>query len=165
VLPVTIVRKNIKYLRLRALDDGTFQVSAPMRVSERKIQEFIEANENWIEKQQKRMQTRVQREELYETCQLETEALKLVEYWKQRMDVEPARVRFRQMKTRWGVCNVESRVITFNLQLRFYPLECLEYVVVHELAHLKHRGHQKPFWDLVGQNLPNFKVLRKMLKE
>lgn len=71
--------------------------------------------------------------------------------------------RFRRMKTRWGSCNIQKKRICLNIQLAELPVECLEYVIVHELTHLHEAGHNKRFWGLVDQFYPGWReVKRKM---
>ena len=74
-------------------------------------------------------------------------------------------LRIREMKTRWGVCNIKSKTITLNSKLIEYNLEALDYVIVHELSHLIHFNHSKEFWKLVEKYIPNYKQIRKYLKE
>lgn len=69
----------------------------------------------------------------------------------------------RKMKTRWGVCNTKTKRVTLNLELIKKDLKYLDYVIVHELAHLVYPNHQQEFWSLVGQVIPNYKELRKEL--
>lgn len=69
----------------------------------------------------------------------------------------------RKMKTRWGVCNTKTKRVTLNLELIKKDLKYLDYVIVHELAHLVYPNHQHEFWSLVSQVIPNYKSLRKEL--
>ena len=69
----------------------------------------------------------------------------------------------RKMKTRWGVCNTKTKRVTLNLELIKKDLKYLDYVIVHELAHLVYPNHQHEFWSLVGQVIHNYKSLRKEL--
>ena len=73
-------------------------------------------------------------------------------------------LRIRKMKTRWGVCNVKTHVITLNSELLRYDIEKLDYVITHELAHLIHHNHSKNFWNLVEKYCPNYKKVRKELR-
>lgn len=63
----------------------------------------------------------------------------------------------RQMKTRWGTCNIQARRIWLNLELIKRPLPCLEYVVVHELTHLHERYHNARFWGLMDHFMPDWR--------
>ena len=80
-------------------------------------------------------------------------------------NIPPVTLRIRKMKSRWGVCNTKSKVITLNLELIKRDITFLDYVINHELAHLIHPNHSKDFWNLVGINYPNYKEIRKMMKK
>ena len=71
----------------------------------------------------------------------------------------------RKMKTRWGVCNVKTHKVTLNLELIKKRIECLDYVIVHELSHLLYANHSKNFWNVVGENYQDYKKIRKELKQ
>jgi hypothetical protein len=71
----------------------------------------------------------------------------------------------KQMKTRWGTCNIRARRIWLNLELIKRPLPCLEYVVVHELVHLHERLHNARFWGLMDQFMPEWRKHREELKK
>lgn len=71
----------------------------------------------------------------------------------------------REMTSLWGSCRYANKKLTFNLKLISKPIECLEYIVVHELAHIKVHNHRKEFWDFVGKYMPNYKQLDTLLKE
>ena len=73
-------------------------------------------------------------------------------------------LKIRKMKTRWGVCNTKSNNITLNLELFRYDIECLDYVIVHELSHFLVQNHSKEFWLIVEKYCPNYKEIRKKLK-
>ena len=71
----------------------------------------------------------------------------------------------RKMKTRWGVCNTRDYKVTLNLELIKKDINCLDYVINHELAHLIHANHSKNFWEVVEENYPKYKETRKILKD
>lgn len=73
-------------------------------------------------------------------------------------------LKIRSMKTRWGVCNTRSYNITLNRELYRKEIECLDYVCIHELAHLVEANHSKAFWSLVEKYCPNYKEIRKRLR-
>lgn len=72
-------------------------------------------------------------------------------------------IEVKKLKTRWGSCMPSRNKVTFNLSLVKTPLECIEYVVVHELAHFKYQNHSKKFYNLVEIYIPDWKVRRKLL--
>lgn len=77
----------------------------------------------------------------------------------------PEKIKVRNMKSRWGSCNSSKRHINYNLQLYSKAVEAIEYVVLHELSHIPHPHHQKPFWDFVRKFMPDYKLRQEMLKE
>jgi len=87
-----------------------------------------------------------------------------VEYFSNIMNLNYELIKFRKMKSRWGSCS-SKKVITFNTQLIKLEKEFIDYVVVHELAHLKHMNHSVHFHTLVDKYIHNSKDIRKSLKE
>lgn len=75
------------------------------------------------------------------------------------------KLKVRLMKTRWGVCNRRDNSVTLNLELIKKDKEYLNYVIVHELSHFVHFNHSKDFWSTVEKYCPDYKRVRKKLKE
>lgn len=71
---------------------------------------------------------------------------------------------FRRMKSRWGSCQIQKKKICLNIQLAEKPPICLEYVVVHEMAHLHEPSHNQRFWQLVGTFFPEYRLGKELLK-
>ncbi len=74
-------------------------------------------------------------------------------------------LKFRNMKTRWGVCNRGKMTVTLNTELLKKDIELIDYVIIHELCHFFEGNHSKNFWNLVGQAYPNYKEARRKLRE
>ena len=74
-------------------------------------------------------------------------------------------LRIRKMTTRWGVCNIKTHIITLNLELIKRDTKYLDYVIVHELSHLIYPNHSSDFWNLVEENMPDYKKYRNEMKE
>jgi len=87
-----------------------------------------------------------------------------VEYYAELMGLRHSQLKFRKMRSRWGSCN-SNGVITLNTKLMKVKKEYIDYVVVHELAHLTHMNHSRKFHDLVEVYIQNSKALRKEFKE
>lgn len=102
---------------------------------------------------------------------LKNEILKIykerIDYWYNIFEesIPYPKLKIRYMKTRWGVCNRKDNSVTLNSELIKYDLTKLDYVIVHELSHFIHFNHSKSFWCLVEKYSPNYKKIRKDLKE
>jgi predicted metal-dependent hydrolase len=97
--------------------------------------------------------------------QLKTLIPPLLEKWQPILGVEVADWGVKRMKTKWGSCNPASRRVWFNLELAKKPVQCLEYIVVHELVHLLERHHNERFAALVEAHVPQWRQFREMLKK
>lgn len=73
--------------------------------------------------------------------------------------------RIKNMKTKWGTCNIPKRRIWINLQLAKKPIECLEFIVIHELIHLIEENHTHKFYELVDEFYPGWKSVKKLLTD
>ncbi len=78
--------------------------------------------------------------------------------------LQPRSIRIKEQKSRWGSCGIHND-INLNWVLILGPVEVFEYVVVHELCHIKHRNHSADFWSLVAAHCPDYKQQRKWLKD
>lgn len=87
----------------------------------------------------------------------------LLDKWQPVLGVEVAGWGVKKMKTRWGSCNSEARRIWLNLELAKKPVQCLEYILVHELTHLLERRHTERFHALMDQHLPAWRLHREEL--
>jgi len=87
----------------------------------------------------------------------------LVKKWSKIMNVEVNKITFRKTKRQWGSCSIKND-LSFNTMMMKLPLDAMEYIVIHELAHIKHKHHKKAFWDFVAQYLPEYKMQVKELK-
>lgn len=96
--------------------------------------------------------------------QLAQQIEKFAAFWQKRLQLTAAGWRIRKMKTRWGTCNTFSRMITINYNLVRLPVECLEYIIVHELAHLYEPSHSSRFKNFLTKNLPDWKQRESLLK-
>ena len=170
-IPIEIIRKNIKNMYLRVLPpEGRVVISAPIGMSERDIRKFVEAKSDWILIHQKRILQRLNEKNLESIDSRQREALmedisRLISHWESILGVKSSAFTIRDMKTRWGSCNIRTHKLSFNLQLARKSPECLEYVVVHELVHLLEGSHNKRFKAYMDHFLPNWRILKKELND
>ena len=83
--------------------------------------------------------------------------------WEARTGLHPSAWQIKNMKTRWGTCNTATRKIWLNLQLAKQPPVCLDYVIAHELTHLRYPGHGQDFQAFLTRAMPNWPEVRKTL--
>lgn len=89
----------------------------------------------------------------------------MIEQYSNQMNIEIPSFKIRYMKTKWGSCATNNQRVWFNIELAKKPLECIEYVVVHELVHLLERHHNKRFILLMDQYYPSWRTQKKLLNE
>ena len=166
-----IIRSDRKTLSLEITGDAKLIIRAPRRCPTSYIHSFAESKSDWIdshmEKQRKRAESRVPLSE--ETVAALTERAKreippLVERYAAIMGLNPAGVKITKAERRFGSCSAKNR-LCFSYRLMQYPSEAVEYVVVHELAHIIHRNHGKEFYALIGSVLPDYKERDRLLKK
>ena len=89
----------------------------------------------------------------------------LIEKWEKRIGVSLEDWQVKQMKTKWGTCNIEKRRIWLNLELAKKPVNCIEYIIVHEMIHLLERHHNERFLMLMDKLMPQWKFYRDELNK
>lgn len=94
---------------------------------------------------------------------LKAEVESILPKWEQVTGLYCDSWQIKNMKTRWGTCNVKNKKIWINLQLAKKPHDCLEYIILHELAHLKERNHGKKFVAILDKHMPSWRDIRKSL--
>ncbi len=87
----------------------------------------------------------------------------LVERWAKTMDLHYTKLSFRKTKRQWGSCS-GNNALSFNSMCMKLPSDVLQYIIVHELAHIKHKHHQRSFWSCVELYLPTYKTQVQVLK-
>lgn len=171
-ISISIIRSARKTISIEVHRDGSVVVRAPYRMSESRIMEFVSKEAKWIADKQKKMQEtppllQVQIQE-QDSREMREKAKKLCEqrvaYYAPKMGVieRVGRISVRNQKTRWGSCS-EKGNLSFNWKLAVLPQALADYVVVHELAHLKQMNHSAAFWKEVEMILPDYQERRQEL--
>ena len=128
---------------------------------------FLASKWEWVREARKRVLSRpapaVRAISASEAMLLQSLLAELHALWADRLGEPATTWKIRRMKTRWGVCNYIQRKITYSLMLAGMPCELVEYVVVHELTHLKAHGHGPRFQAYMDARLPEWRTLRKRL--
>ena len=99
----------------------------------------------------------------YYRQQLSTVMPSLFETWQPIVGTYANEVRVKKMHTRWGSCNTRAKRVWLSVYLPAYPIECTEYVIVHELCHLHHANHSAAFWQTVATAMPDYQHWHDML--
>ena len=169
-MEIEVIRSDRRTLALQ-VKDGCVLVRAPRRTSEAKIRQFVEAHRGWIEKalaeQAARKVARPEPTEAEKKAYIAAAKRILperVNYYSRIMGLYPTQVRITGAKTRFGSCSSTGH-ICFSWRLMQYPPEAIDYVVVHELAHLRHLNHSPAFHALVASVLPDHKERRALLRK
>lgn len=156
---------------MRVDAEGRAQVSAPYYVGNKEIESFVRERLAWIHAQQRAnansLMTQAERASKEDIAQwkrvCKEKATPYFEQWQFFMQLYPSEVTYRNMKSRFGSCNKRTGKICINTRLALYPETCLEYVVVHELAHLQEANHGPAFKALLDEFLPDWRQRRKLL--
>ncbi len=165
----TLIRSKRKTISLRIAQNSDIIVRAPLFCSKRVIDEFVNSHDKWINKHliMKKNEPSVDNLTKEQIKSLKHEAKKvLVEKTKFYADIiglYPSYIKITSSMRRFGSCTMKNG-ICYSYRLMLYPEKAVDYVVVHELCHLKHRNHQKPFYDLVKKYMPDYKERDKLLK-
>ena len=173
-LEVWVTRKRVKNLNLRVTSPhARIEVSAPYGYPDDGIDAFVRSKHDWIVAQQEKIlhstmaqadgASKRQVEEWRKVVKAFVPAL--VAKWEPVLGVKAGALAYRNMTSRWGSCQPTTGRICINVRLALYPPECLEYVVVHELCHLRVRGHGPQFWALVEACLPDYAQAKAKLGE
>lgn len=166
-----LIRSRRKTVGLEVTREGELLVRAPMRLPRREIDRILAEKQHWIQTSLARQaQRRANHPEPDEArwaellAQAKAYLPGRVAYYARLMGVEPTAVRFSRARTRFGSCSAKNS-ITFSLRLMDYPPAAVDYVVVHELAHIRHKNHEREFYAFVAGVLPDYKQREKLLKE
>lgn len=171
----TLIRSRRRTLAIEIRRDGSILLRAPMKMPEDRLKSFILQKTGWIlaqlekvprpEDVEKQEVARIPEEE---RTRLRREAgeifRKRADHFARKLQVSYKRITIREQKTRWGSCS-SNQNLNFNWKLILAPREVLDYVVVHELCHLKEMNHSPAYWQEVEKILPDYQRQKDWLKK
>ena len=174
-MAIQVTYRRTSRLSMRIVKNGDVHVSVPIGLSRKTVESFIEEHRDWIERARKiTTERQEQRAQFYNQLPLQTRTqtneavtrLKalvepMVTKHAEVMGVTPSVVRYRAMRSRWGVCNIKERSICFSIYMLLLPTWCVEHIVVHELCHLIEPSHNARFHSLMDQYYPLWREARK----
>lgn len=163
--------KRAKRLRIAVYCDASVVVTAPYRLRENIIEEFILSKSKWLlekldffKKMEKKLHFKFSKKDYVKNQeQAKGFVLGRLEYYNKIYKFKYNNVYIKNQKTVWGSCS-KKRNLNFNYKILFLPSNLADYIIVHELCHLKEMNHSNKFWNLVSKTYPNFKEIRKELK-
>lgn len=161
-IPYELIKSPIKnmYIYVR---EGRVTVKVPYRLKDKEIQEFISKKSKWIYDKLKQEPEIVEKMiEPEEVERLEEIVRTKIEKYAILLKVMPNKVRIKDIKYAWGSCS-SNRNITISKKLAKKEEKVIEYVVLHEMCHLRYMNHSKEFWNLVESYLPEYKTYRALL--
>lgn len=176
-------RRNIKHVYLRVLNPNLIQIKTNIYYTLYDAKDLIEKKIDWISNSISKLEEKSIDEDefLYLGVRKKLEDFKiknldsfykkeilkylpnLVDEYAKKMNLFPTSIKYRKNKRTWGSCNYKNG-LNFNILLMKFPIELMEYVVIHELAHIKHKNHSEKFWDLVEEFCPDYKQREKIFK-
>lgn len=163
-----LIRSSRKTLAIELRRDGRVIVRAPRLLPRRVIDRAVAAREDWICKKLQNMPPpRPEPSDEQLTAWRQRAAAVLpprVAHFAAIMGVTPAVVKINAARTRFGSCSAAGN-LNFSCRLMGYPPEAIDYVVVHELAHLRHRNHGPQFYAFVAKVLPDYMARAALLKQ
>jgi len=168
-LSYKVIRSNRKTIAIQIMPNGDVLVRSPNRASESEIRKFVESKSAWVQKHLSGMNA--ERAEPFSKDQIEVlrrQTKLLVEeraaHYCTILGVTYHQISVRTQRTRWGSCSSKGN-LNFNCLLALVPADVLDYVVVHELCHLKEMNHSNRFWELVRGVLPDYEHRKRWLVE
>ena len=164
-------RKGSKRVTLSVRSDGCVVVSRPWWVRESFAVRFIEEQLEWIHTKTKKFKTidpnlTTQDRDHYLKYKEQARTLckRKLKHFNQHYNFEYKKVAIRSQVSRWGSCSSKKN-LNFNYKILFLPEDLQDYLIVHELAHLKEMNHGPRFWSVVAETIPNPKQKAKQLRK
>lgn len=160
--------KKVKNINVRIKPDGKIYVSAPRFVTAKRVEEFLISKSDFLIKALSKFQKSNKEPSLpiFSEKQIKEEILSFCQRvypcFEDKCKEFPV-IKFRKMTSRWGSCNANKGIITFNTNLMLAPRECFEYVVWHEFCHFLYQDHSKRFYECLSKVCPDYKQRRKVL--
>ncbi len=166
------VSKRARRMRLAIYCDGGFVVTAPRNISNNIIEQFIIKKSQWIlDKLEyfKSISSKINvkgTKNDYANHKNQSLALaeKRIEYFNKIYGFKFNKINIKNQKTRWGSCSRKGN-LNFNYKIALLPERLADYIIVHELCHLKEFNHSQKFWNLVAVAIPDYLEIRNELRK
>ncbi len=173
IMDIKIIKSKRKSISIEINRDLQVLVRAPLFLSKKQIDKFVSEKSEWINKHLEFVKSRVENESNIskftedEIKALTKQAKAIIpvraEYFAEIMGVKYGRISIKHQVTRWGSCSAKGN-LNFNCLLMLCPTEVQDYVIIHELCHLKELNHSQKFWNEVEKYCPDYKAHKLWLK-
>lgn len=162
-----IIRERRKSVAFSFSETDELIVKAPIFLSNKKLCEIIDKNREKIDKIKLRKDSFKEKLSQYKAGELEQKARETLEkrlpYWEEKMRISPKTVKITSAKQRFGSCS-SNGTVCFSKYLFMRSEKEIDYVLVHELAHLYKMDHSKGFYEIIASVMPDYKEAQKLLK-
>jgi len=177
-------KQNIKHCYLRVLKQNLIQIKANRYFTLNDAKILVKNRKKWLEenlqkikeksinedefllfgKKEKLEEFNIKNLDNFYKSEIKKYIPPLIEKYSNLMQLFPTKISYRKNRRTWGSCNYKNE-LNFNILLMKYPLFIAEYIVIHELAHIKYKNHSKDFWNLVHKYSANYKKIEKIFKD
>ena len=166
------INKRSHSIRISIQPDGEITVTVPVQASIPVTESFLLSKANWISKHLTKLEsnpkTILSKNNKKDFILYKEEARILAEtrlnHFNKYYNLTWTNITIRNQKTRWGSCSKKG-TLSFNYKISLLSPELRDYIIVHELCHLGEFNHSSKFWSLVEKAIPNYKLLRKQIKQ
>ena len=169
-----LIRSDRRSIGIEVDREGKVTVRAPYSCEKKRIDRFLLEKENWIRQKVKlQKENAMKRQEKREMPEAEKKYYRNLArevlgartgYYARKMGVTYGRISIREQKTRWGSCSSRDS-LCFSYKIMLLPLDILDYIVVHELAHIRVKNHSRDFYEELSRYMPDYKEREKKLKQ
>lgn len=165
------ISKKAKRMRLAVYCDGTIVVTTPFNLKQSIAEKFIREKSNWLfskisffKQFEGKAIARYSHEDYLKHKNRAYElAMDRVKHFNKSYNFTFNQINIKNQKTRWGSCSQKGN-LNFNYKIALLPERLADYIIVHELCHLKEFNHSKKFWALVSKTIPNYSDIKEELK-
>ena len=164
------ISTRAKRMRLAVYCDGSFVVTKPIGLNDNIVERFIIEKSNWVLSKLdyfKQFGVDIFKNDHKKYLIHKDEALKFakkrISEFNKIYNFKFNKINIKDQKTRWGSCSKKGN-LNFNYKILFLPKYIADYIIVHELCHLKEFSHSYKFWNLVAKAIPNYLDIKKELK-
>lgn len=166
----TMIRSGRRSIQIRVDAKGQVEVRGPRRLTKAQAEAALETHRDWVLTQIARQTARAAQRHILSdaelaqlTVQAERDLPVRTAQWAARMGVQPTGVRITRAATRWGSCSAKDR-ICYSCRVMLLPEDLRDYIVVHELAHIRQKNHSPAFYAEGARCMPDFAARRQALR-